>query len=337
MRCVGIDGAVRGSAGDHNDQVYGRKRLQRMPQCFFGGRQTPLLLKDSFPGLRFFWDFDGTASKLYGAIAKDADPEVGKVTLRRHWVVLDPTLRILKLRPFADDASCAKEVLDFVDGLPPPPEFPGFEVHAPILVLPNVFEPDLCRHLISLYEANGGHESGFMRDVGGKTVAIHDYGHKRRRDYVIEDVNLQKILQGRIHRRVVPEILKVHQFKVTRMERYIVACYQAEDEGHFKPHRDNTTKGTAHRRFAVSINLNAEFEGGKLSFPEYAPRSLKPPPGGAVVFSCSLLHAVSKVTAGKRYAFLPFLYDDEAARVREENDAFLDGGGNYRAGVRPSA
>jgi predicted 2-oxoglutarate/Fe(II)-dependent dioxygenase YbiX len=116
----------------------------------------------------------------------------------------------------------------------------------------------------------------------------------------------------------------VHQFQVTRMERYIVSCYAAEDGGHFRAHRDNTTKGTAHRRFAVSINLNGDFDGGEVSFPEYGPRSFKAPPGGAVVFSCSLLHAVSQVTRGRRYAFLPFLYDDAAARIREENNRFLD-------------
>jgi hypothetical protein len=33
----------------------------------------------------------------------------------------------------------------------------------------------------------------------------------------------------------------------------------------FRAHRDNTTKGTEHRRFTVSINLNAEFEGGGLN------------------------------------------------------------------------
>jgi predicted 2-oxoglutarate/Fe(II)-dependent dioxygenase YbiX len=43
-----------------------------------------------------------------------------------------------------------------------------------------------------------------------------------------------------------------------------------------------------------------------------------------VVFSCSLLHAVSKVTRGRRYAFLPFLYDDAAAKIREENNKYLD-------------
>ncbi|MGO4843493.1 2OG-Fe(II) oxygenase, partial [Rhizobiaceae sp. 2RAB30] len=83
----------------------------------------------------------------------------------------------------------------------------------------------------------------------------------------------------------------------------------SENGGHFRAHRDNTTKGTAHRRFAVSINLNSDFDGGEVSFPEYGPRSFKPPVGGAVIFSCSLLHAVSPVTRGKRYAFLPFLYD----------------------------
>jgi hypothetical protein len=51
-----------------------------------------------------------------------------------------------------------------------------------------------------------------------------------------------------------------------------------------------------------------------------------PPTGGAVVFSCSLLHEAMPVTAGKRYAFLPFLYDDEAARVRQRNSAYLGDG-----------
>jgi hypothetical protein len=50
------------------------------------------------------------------------------------------------------------------------------------------------------------------------------------------------------------------------------------------------------------------------------------------VFSCSLLHAVSKVTSGRRYAFLPFLYDEEAAKIREANNAFLgEGVGAYAA------
>ena len=56
-----------------------------------------------------------------------------------------------------------------------------------------------------------------------------------------------------------------------------------------------------------------------------------------MVFSCSLLHAVSTVTRGRRYAFLPFLYDDAAAKIREANNKFLgdahlgEGVGRYGA------
>ena len=137
----------------------------------------------------------------------------------------------------------------------------------------------------------------------------------------------------RMRRHLLPEIAKAFQFQATRIERYIVACYDSKEGGFFRAHRDNTTRGTAHRRFAVSINLNDDFEGGEISFPEYGPRSFKPAPGAAVVFSCSLLHAVSTVTRGRRYAFLPFLYDDAAARIREANNAFLDEGlsADYKA------
>jgi predicted 2-oxoglutarate/Fe(II)-dependent dioxygenase YbiX len=54
--------------------------------------------------------------------------------------------------------------------------------------------------------------------------------------------------------------------------------------------------------------------------------------GGEVSFPESLLHAVSRVTEGRRYAFLPFLYDDAAAKVREINNQFLgDGLGSYKS------
>src|SRR5690606_16138476 len=90
--------------------------------------------------------------------------------------------------------------------------------------------------------------------------------------------------------------------------------------GYFRPHRDNRSFGTAHRRFAVSINLNAgDFDGGDLRFPEFGGRTYRPPTGGAVVFCCSLLHEATPVTRGRRYAFLPFLYDEAAEAIRNLN------------------
>ena len=34
-----------------------------------------------------------------------------------------------------------------------------------------------------------------------------------------------------------------------------------------------------------------------------------------MVFSCALLHEATRVTAGRRYAFLPFFYDEAGAAV----------------------
>ena len=127
---------------------------------------------------------------------------------------------------------------------------------------------------------------------------------------------------------------KAFQFDPTRIERYIVACYDGTDGGFFRAHRDNTTLATAHRRFAVTINLNAgDYEGGDLNFPEFGSRAYRALTGGAIVFSCSLLHEATPVTQGTRYAFLPFLYDDAAAKLREANNPHLDEGvGAYKAG-----
>jgi len=84
-------------------------------------------------------------------------------------------------------------------------------------------------------------------------------------------------------------------------------------------YRDNTTKGTAHRQFAVSVNLNDGYEGGTLCFPEFGPVQYRPDAGAAVVFSCSLMHQVMPVTAGERFVFVPFLYDDAGAALRDKN------------------
>ncbi len=282
-------------------------------------------VKTELPGIRWFWDTDLAVSKLYGSIARNFTMATdGKISARRVWYVLDPTMRIMKAISMDNNPNHGAELTAFLKSLPSVEKFSGITLQAPVIYLPNVFEPELCQRLIDIYETQGGQESGFMRDVGGKTVGIVDYGLKRRSDVVLTDETLLGDLRARMKKRLVPEIEKVHFFHASRIERFIVACYDGANGGFFRPHRDHTTKGTAHRRFAVTINLNNDFEGGELNFPEYGPRTFKPPPGGAVVFSCALLHAVTPVTKGKRYAFLPFLYDEAAAKIRAENQQFLE-------------
>ncbi len=179
-------------------------------------------------------------------------------------------------------------------------------------MLPNVFERDRAR-LIEGYRNGSPAGIGFMVERDGKTVQLRDHRHKRRSDWTITDHGLIEAAQERIRRRLVPEIKKAFAFNVTRMERHIVASYD-QSGGYFRPHRDNTTKGTAHRRFAVTINLNAEdYVGGDLMFPEFGRATYRAPTGGAVVFSCSLLHEALPIIRGQRFAYLPFLYDEAAA------------------------
>jgi len=286
-----------------------------------GIRQTEGVFAERRSGMDVFWDADGAISRQFGALPQGSDPGSGFEPVT---YILGLDLRVIAMTRPADPAEHARTTLDLLKRLPPlgAPQ-PGSR-QAPVLYLPNVFEPALCRRLIEGYEQGGGRESGFMREHGGKTVLVIDHKHKRRSDWTIEDEALRDFLRQRIKRRIVPEIEKAFQFKVTRMERYIVACYDAEVGGYFQAHRDNTTKGTAHRRFAVTLNLNAEeYEGGELMFPEFGRTTYKPPTGGAVVFSCGLLHQALPVTRGKRYVFLPFLYDEAAAKQREAANAYL--------------
>jgi hypothetical protein len=223
-----------------------------------------------------------------------------------------------------------------IEALPAVTDYAGVELVAPVLIAPRVFDQDLCRRLIALYEAEGGAPSGVMRDIDGRTVGVLD-DFKRRRDVLITDEGLRSEMLARITRCLVPEIGKVFQFRASRLERYLVACYDAADGGYFRPHRDNETLGTAHRKFACSINLNAEdFEGGDLRFPEFGPKTYRPPTGGAVVFSCGLQHEATPVTKGRRYAFLPFFYDEAGHALREANlAAVADPEGQEPAGPSP--
>jgi predicted 2-oxoglutarate/Fe(II)-dependent dioxygenase YbiX len=264
--------------------------------------------EDRIPGLRFLFDPDGEVAALYGA------QEGGR------WFLIDPALHVMG----AVVTEQAPALIDRIPTLPPPNHHGGYEGSAPVLVTPRIFEPAFCDALIELYRKTGGEPSGFMREIDGVTKLMMNDQHKRRSDVLVEDEALQKQVVARLNRRLIPQIDKVFNFKPTRIERYLVARYDAETGGFFRPHRDNTTKGTAHRRFAVSINLNSDYDGGDLRFPEFGDRTYRPPPGGACVFSCSVLHEATPVTRGERFAFLPFLYDEAAAKIREENLKYID-------------
>lgn len=266
---------------------------------------------------KFLWDFESQVSRLYGAIQTN---KKGQEHYHPQAFILNQRLQIVGIIPVQGQANYPAQIVELARNIPPEPPLTLATPQAPVLFIPHVLEPGLCQKLIDLYEADGGRDSGFMRQVDGKTVEIMDSGFKRRRDLLITDEQLLSHLNALMARRLRPEIRKAFQFEITRFERYLVACYDEQSQGFFNRHRDDTTKGTAHRRFAMSLNLNTgDYEGGYLRFPEFGPHLYRPGVGEAVIFSCSLLHEATPVTKGRRYVLLNFFYDEPAAQIRSQN------------------
>ena len=298
---------VQASAGLGEDHV--------IVGCIFTGQPDDIAsLAASSNGLFFLADYDGAISRAFGA------SEMPRT------VVLDPMLRSIADIAWDNPQGHAETVRNVVRSLPDVEASAGVSMFAPALLVPRVFSFDLCDFLVQFYEQQGGVDSGFQFDISGKTTTLSDWRLKRRSDVPVAAPEVRELVRSQIVRRLLPQIEQNFQFKATRMDRYIVACYDSEVGGHFHRHRDNVNAGAQHRRFAVSINLNNNFEGCDLMFPEFGRKAYRPPEGGALVFSCGALHQVTPVTKGRRYAFLAFLYGEEDAKKREANNARLHAG-----------
>jgi len=265
-------------------------------------------------GLLFLADYDGAISRSFGALRMPRT------------IVLDPMLRAVADIAWDFPQGHAETVHNVLRNLPAVDDSAGVPMFAPALIVPRVFSFELCDFLIQFYNEQGGEESGFQFDIDGKTATLSNWRLKRRSDVIVAAPEVRDLVRSHVVRRLLPEIERYFQFQVTRMDRYIVACYDSAVGGHFHRHRDNVNAGAQHRRFALSINLNSDFEGGDLMFPEFGRKVYRPPEGGALVFSCGALHQVTPVTRGRRYAFLAFAYGEEDAKKREANNARLHAG-----------
>jgi predicted 2-oxoglutarate/Fe(II)-dependent dioxygenase YbiX len=243
-------------------------------------------------------------------------------------------LRAVANIPWDYPAGHARSLRDLMKSLPAVDDAAGVAMTAPVLMVPRVFDHALCDFMIALYDKVGGDDSGFMLDVAGKTATVVDHRLKCRGDLVVALPELREAIRSQIVRRLVPAVDCFFQFQATRMDRYIVACYDTAVGGHFHRHRDNINAGAQHRRFAMSVNLNKDFDGCDLMFPEFGRKTYRAPAAGAIVFSCGALHQVTPVTRGKRYAFLAFLYGEADAARREANNARLHDNETRYSGMR---
>lgn len=208
----------------------------------------------------------------------------------------------------------ACHVLPWMQDPAAPEEFPPFDAGstrtmAPVLQIPDVFESGFCAELIRHFENDcaGGDVSRVLVLEGEAQTLQIDPSIKQRRESPPRDPGLEARMHERIMRRALPEIVRVFNFAVQRRDPFKLLAYP-DGAGYFRPHRDNETPDVAYRRFGLSVNLNhGEYAGGEFRFPEFGPHRYSPLTGGALVFSCSLLHEVLPVQRGTRYAMTTFL------------------------------
>ena len=224
-------------------------------------------------------------------------------------VVLDPDLRVVGVVTGEQSSVDIVALLDAAIHRGPDNEV---RHQAPVLFIPRVLDAEQRDRLIRVAEREGDVETGVERSAGGTRSEVLDASYKRRRDHTVRDPDLLRELSSVVGRRVMPEVRKAFAFRATRFEGFKIACYDASTGGFFRAHRDNLTPSTAHRVFALTLNLNDAYEGGQLRFPEYGNQLYRPDAGAALVFSCAHLHEVRDVTAGRRFVLLSFLYGEPA-------------------------
>jgi hypothetical protein len=256
-----------------------------------GAHETP-----APAGYELAFDADGAIFRMFNVLA---EPRI---------VLIAPNRHILYMGADADAARAA------LARIAPTRQPVVMAAHPPVLVVPDVFSRADCQRLINIFAMQGqvfvepGHDN---LPAGNHDVKqrIPDYGRQDRIDHWIRQPETVAFINDRLGRRLLPEIEKSFQFKITRHEAYRIGSYQGERGGELHGHRDNTHPKVAHRKFACSINLNTEqFEGGELRFPEFGNQLYRPETGAGIVFSSSLLHEPLHVTSGRRFVLLCFLY-----------------------------
>ena len=279
--------------------------------CLFGVLGHPQLIasaKNSPPGIRWFLDPDGELFRESGMSNGHGD-ESG-------WIVLDPALRVMKTAPLAQSG----EILRWVSELPSVDDHAGARIHAPVLIVPRVLEPELCAEIIAMHR-NGQAVEGPLRastDDGAVSDLYVDRDYRATEQVRVDDPDLKNRIDERVRRRLAPEVFRALRYRVGEIEGHLAVGYDAAERGRFRVHRDNPPP-MDHRQFTFAINLNAEdYEGGELRFPEYGTATYRPPTGGAIVFASSLLHEVTLLKRGRRYVLVAFFVDRRVDGEGEE-------------------
>ena len=123
----------------------------------------------------------------------------------------------------------------------------------PVLVIPDAIDEALAQDLIHYLDSHEG--DGVIAD-----------GDFKRRLHIHPDRDLEHRLDDKLCKSVLPEIEKVFYSEITHRETYKICRYDGSNSGKFGKHRD-TIAPHLHRRYAITLVLNDDYEGGRDRLP----------------------------------------------------------------------
>ncbi len=213
----------------------------------------------------------------------------------------DRNLKLIKI-------AIGNDFTALLEQIPPQSTLTPRNVPAPLLIIPEVISADLASRLIAYLDSNS------------EKAAVNTGSYKSR-SHIHPPRSLEVELDNKLSKSMLPEIQKVFYSNITHRETYKICCYDSEVKGTFGKHRD-TIFPFLHRRYAMTLVLNDDFEGGGVMFPEYNDTIVQAPKYSAVIFPGSLYHQVKEIGKGKRYVIVSFLFTEAEVRLRPDCERF---------------
>lgn len=177
-----------------------------------------------------------------------------------------------------------------------------FVYNIPYLLIDNVFSPKLLDKILTYYNNN------ITRHTTHNTTT-------KNRHHIHPDRELEIEIDNKLSRSLFPEIKKIFYFDVKYREAYKICSYDSDTNGRFHSHRD-TPSPYQHRKFAMSLILTDDYEGGEFELPEYNFK-IKPKANSALIFPGICSHKVNPVTKGSRKAIISFFCSEIEGKTKD--------------------
>lgn len=206
------------------------------------------------------------------------------------------------------NVSIGNDFAALIAQIPPQSTLAVRNIPAPLLIIPDVISDNLAQRLIAYLDNN-------------QDKAEINSGSYKSRAHIHPPRDLELELDNKLCKSMLPEVRKVFYSDISHRETYKVCCYDSQVGGTFGRHRD-TIFPHLHRRYAMTLILNDDFEGGGVMFPEYNDTIVQAPKYSAIIFPGSLYHQVKEIGKGKRYVVVSFLFAEEEARLQPDLERF---------------